>query len=182
MLDVIFSDILVMLRVCRWNLLLVHYFELILCLQDSRSPLGSENAFSVPSTSTAPASSCLDDDEIRKMTEHFVKMDSNLNKSRRMAFTDSRLLDIFSGICKMVREHFHSSVINPSHSHSRNINCNRLTSAPTVAIRSRSMWWCSTTQTRCPDFTTFRMRVRTSCSVSPVESTSWSAVPITRVA
>ncbi|EFO87177.1 CRE-NHR-78 protein [Caenorhabditis remanei] len=58
---------------------------------------------STPSTSsTVPLGSApLDSDEIQKLNEHFFKMDSNLNKSRRMAFTNSRLLDIFSGMCKM---------------------------------------------------------------------------------
>ncbi|CAI5447556.1 unnamed protein product [Caenorhabditis angaria] len=40
-------------------------------------------------------------EEVRKFIDHIVKMDSNLNKSRRMAFTDSTLFDIFSGTCKM---------------------------------------------------------------------------------
>ncbi|PIC36973.1 hypothetical protein B9Z55_015775 [Caenorhabditis nigoni] len=61
------------------------------------TPLGS-----IPSTSSAPLpQSPMENDEIRKLNEHFFKMDSNLNKSRRMAFTNSRLLDIFSGMCKM---------------------------------------------------------------------------------
>ncbi|CAI2350867.1 unnamed protein product [Caenorhabditis sp. 36 PRJEB53466] len=73
--------------------------------EDSTSPPRSSSPFSsTPSTSTGPIPSISDEDEVRKMVEHFVKMDSNLNKSRRMAFTDSRLLDIFSGLCKMPYE------------------------------------------------------------------------------
>uniref|UniRef100_A0A8R1HTK7 Nuclear receptor domain-containing protein n=1 Tax=Caenorhabditis japonica TaxID=281687 RepID=A0A8R1HTK7_CAEJA len=68
----------------------------------SSSPRTPTPFSSTPSTSTTTASSAsFEEDEIRKITEHFIKMDSNLNKSRRMAFTDSRLLDIFSGVCKM---------------------------------------------------------------------------------
>lgn len=70
---------------------------------DSESPPSPSSPFSLPSTSSAsvPLASPLPIDEISKLNDHYFKMDSNLNKSRRMAFTNSRLLDIFSGVCKM---------------------------------------------------------------------------------
>ncbi|CAB3405815.1 unnamed protein product [Caenorhabditis bovis] len=63
-----------------------------------------EDATLLASPESPSTSSPIDDSKYFNMLNHFIQMESNLNKSRRMAFTDSKLIDIFSGICEMPYE------------------------------------------------------------------------------
>ncbi|CAD6193588.1 unnamed protein product [Caenorhabditis auriculariae] len=63
----------------------------------------SENVqdYQSPSTSQSPIEKDQKDQECRAVREHYIKLESTLNRSRKLLFTESRILDIFSGLCIM---------------------------------------------------------------------------------